>query len=245
MPGGATERAPVHGLHGDTLAPCLLGMPCVGPRLAKAVRGPLLPTWQPITLPFPPLSAAAAADGSVGRREALALLRSWYLGSLLPQQPGLSPKRSSLVVSPRSHHGAGGAGGGEEEEAARLWRDDAAFLGWVEGASGAARIAMELKVGVHRNYGWVWIPKGTVFCCAGLAQHAALPAWRKTLGRGHFRHAALVQQLGTALPSPPAGAAHWRRGARCAGALEHGRGYRGPGPRAAGELYFLWEAREL
>lgn len=108
----------------------------------------------------------------MGRQEATALLKYWYLSSATASASA-SPHRS-----PHYHHhsrkvgGASGAAGpgvrlaegnaaaptagadggaaGTASEAVaaedqRLWRDDAAFLAWVEGGSGAARIAMELK----------------------------------------------------------------------------------------------------
>lgn len=79
---------------------------------------------------------AAAADGSVGRTDGMALLKAWYLSSAASQGGTLSISdfaSSAHVAAP--------------------WEDDRAFLSWVEGASGAARIAMELKVGaVHLDY---------------------------------------------------------------------------------------------
>lgn len=88
-----------------------------------------------------------AADGAVSRREALALLKHWYLTST---HSGTGKAEGGLATvglgSTALSDGVALGGAVEGEEAARLWRDDGEFMGWVEGASGAARIAMELKV---------------------------------------------------------------------------------------------------
>jgi acetyl-CoA carboxylase/biotin carboxylase 1 len=90
------------------------------------------------------LRHVAAADAGVDRAEALALLRAWFLSSAQPAAgAGGGGARGGAAA-------AGGVelappGAGEDAAQAALWRDDGAFMAWAEGASGAARIAMELK----------------------------------------------------------------------------------------------------
>lgn len=99
----------------------------------------------------------ASADDVVGREDALSMLRAWFA--------------TSHVSSPRDHsmHSAHDGEGAAEQSSNplegielapwpvssssnatdvdhdTLWQNDAAFVSWVESASGAARIAMELK----------------------------------------------------------------------------------------------------
>lgn len=75
-----------------------------------------------------------AADTAVSREEAVALLQMWFLTS--PPAPAPTAIATRGVVL--SQVAAGGP------EAA--WSDDAAFLGWADGATGTARVAVELKV---------------------------------------------------------------------------------------------------
>ncbi len=86
----------------------------------------------------------------MGRQEALALLKNWYLSSS-------SSRQVPATAWDQAAEADAGAGASERQGARRaplteegdgdLWRDDLAFLSWVEGGSGAARIALELKVG--------------------------------------------------------------------------------------------------
>jgi hypothetical protein len=77
----------------------------------------------------------AAADSGISRRQALALLRSWFLSS---------PHRSEAASDAAGSNAlAAGAEGAAEE---RQWQDDAAFMEWAQGASGAGRVALELRV---------------------------------------------------------------------------------------------------
>jgi hypothetical protein len=81
------------------------------------------------------LPRAAAADSGISRRQALALLRSWFFSS---------PHRSEAASDAGSGSAlAAGAEGAAEE---RQWQDDAAFMEWAQGASGAGRVALELRV---------------------------------------------------------------------------------------------------
>eukprot|EP00887_Chlorella_sp_A99_P005434 scaffold1.g5434.t1 len=107
------------------------------------------------------LKHIAAADGSVARPAARALLRSWFLTSPLAAAAaggggssdgeegggeGGAPRRAPRRAAPPGVLLAGARPGAEAEAAAeRLWQDDGAFLDWVEGGSGAARVALELK----------------------------------------------------------------------------------------------------
>jgi hypothetical protein len=92
----------------------------------------------------------------VSRRQALALLRSWFATS--PHDPPSAPE--SAYGANDAHHSASKASnGGSNIELAQpapfddpgvaaaeqAWQDDTAFMAWAEGASGAARIAMELR----------------------------------------------------------------------------------------------------
>lgn len=93
------------------------------------------------------LRQIAAADDSIAPRDALRLLRSWFLSSPLlvepkPRAPALtSLLREAVVPTP-------GPGDADEPR----WMDDAAFLDWAEAETGASRIALELKV--RRNHCW-------------------------------------------------------------------------------------------
>lgn len=78
-------------------------------------------------------------DGSIGRSQALGLLRSWYL-SMPHVKGGTTPAGLAAgVVLDLARSAA-------DEGEARAWADDAAFLAWVEGGGGATVIAAELKV---------------------------------------------------------------------------------------------------
>lgn len=84
----------------------------------------------PPTLRTPPVPHAAA-DPTVGRAQAMALLKSWFRTSPLP------PSRHGLATA------AAGAAAGKAP--ADPWESDAAFMAWADGTGGAARIGMELK----------------------------------------------------------------------------------------------------
>lgn len=81
---------------------------------------------------------AAANPRGISRTEARAMLRSWFLSSPLP----------SVRKSNDSHRLVGVQLSIEEvsDENVALWNDDDVFMAWAESASGAARIAMELKI---------------------------------------------------------------------------------------------------
>lgn len=112
----------------------------------------------------------AAADGSISRQQALGLLRSWYLSSPHPSPSAASGEdggallgldsaaagsaglRGTVAAAAAAHGapagpeqaaGAAAAAAAEQEGA---WADDAAFMEWVQGAGGAARVAMELRL---------------------------------------------------------------------------------------------------
>ena len=77
----------------------------------------------------------AAADGGVlTKSDAIELLKSWFASSFTTTTGG-----------------GGGSGGGRtaitntNANAEEIWSNDALFMAWIESASGAARIAMELK----------------------------------------------------------------------------------------------------
>lgn len=76
----------------------------------------------------------ASADGAVDAEEAVLMLRSWFASSQVAGHGSSTNGGSGRVagVELAGDHGS-------------LWQDDKAFMGWVESASGAARIAMELK----------------------------------------------------------------------------------------------------
>jgi hypothetical protein len=85
-----------------------------------------------------------AADDTVARAEALALLRSWFLAS---PQPGGSnaPATHTGVILAAENSPLAAINGSAENAGSALWQNDAAFMRWAEGAGGAARLAMELK----------------------------------------------------------------------------------------------------
>ncbi|KAL4859471.1 Acetyl-CoA carboxylase 1 [Chlorella vulgaris] len=104
------------------------------------------------------LKHISAADASVGRRQALELLRGWYLSTSidLPTSParGAAPTAAAAAASSSCAPAAAtdgvqlactlaaGSGGAAAE---RAWQDDGAFMAWAQGAGGAARIALELR----------------------------------------------------------------------------------------------------
>ena len=81
---------------------------------------------------------SAANPGGVSREEARDLLRSWFLSSPMP----------AGTVKNCCHSGADFELSNEltSDLDSKLWHDDAAFMSWAESSSGAARIAMELKI---------------------------------------------------------------------------------------------------
>ncbi|KAL4426359.1 hypothetical protein ABPG77_004653 [Micractinium sp. CCAP 211/92] len=116
------------------------------------------------------LKHIAAADGSISRQQALGLLRSWYLSSPHPSPSAASGEDGGALLGldsaaagsaglrgtvaaaaaangapagPEQAAGAAAAAAAEQEGA---WADDAAFMEWVQGAGGAARVAMELRL---------------------------------------------------------------------------------------------------
>jgi acetyl-CoA carboxylase/biotin carboxylase 1 len=84
------------------------------------------------------LRHVAAADSSVTRENAVRLLRSWFLSS-----PRVGRESGETLAACASVELAVVGKKGQEHES--LWMDDGAFMAWVESATGAARIAMELK----------------------------------------------------------------------------------------------------
>ncbi|KDD75664.1 hypothetical protein H632_c563p3 [Helicosporidium sp. ATCC 50920] len=107
----------------------------------------------------------ASADPGLGRAAAREALKNWFLSSPLPAAPAVgSPQRGSGVVLPPASRR------GEE-----LWRNDGQFLEWVEGGSGAARVAMELKAlrlqaSARTVHQLCRTPEGTEGLVRGLAQ---------------------------------------------------------------------------
>lgn len=108
----------------------------------------------------------------MGRKEGVQLLKSWYLSSAAAR-PGRggkgahsaagsasgvvlrgagAPSNEPSPMSPTQQQQLAATGSGDAarwaEEDERMWKDDVAFLAWVEHASGAARVAMELRVSV-------------------------------------------------------------------------------------------------
>ena len=83
-------------------------------------------------------SPAPAADESVSRRQALGLLRSWYLST---RAGGAAT--GALDLAPAGPPGGATAPGDAE---AAAWADDDAFMEWAEGGGGAARVALELRM---------------------------------------------------------------------------------------------------
>lgn len=92
---------------------------------------PLSPSSKPT---HPPTTTAA--DESVSRRQATALLRSWYLSSPHDSPADGYAERDALAPAPT----------GPEAEAEADWQDDAAFMEWVQGGGGASRVALELRL---------------------------------------------------------------------------------------------------
>lgn len=107
--------------------------------------------------------APAAADAGISRHQALGLLRSWYLSTPHHGSPaagedgaallgldsaagGSRPPDAAAAGGPSDVVQAKGAAGAAAVERARAWADDAAFMEWVQGAGGAARVAMELRM---------------------------------------------------------------------------------------------------
>ena len=81
----------------------------------------------------------------MSRRQALDLLRSWYQSSPRAASPAdADGAAAALAPAGPEAGGAGASVGSPEEEAA--WQDDAAFMEWVQGGGGAARVAMELRL---------------------------------------------------------------------------------------------------
>lgn len=79
------------------------------------------------------LRHVVAADSSITRDEAVGLLRSWFLSSPRVAREAVAACRDIELA----------VGKGLEHES--RWTDDGAFMAWMESATGAARIAMELK----------------------------------------------------------------------------------------------------
>ena len=84
----------------------------------------------------------------MGRAQAVELLRSWFASS--PRAPLAHPSGQQPPVvlgqqSPGDPTPEEGEAASPAQRAERAWQDDAAFLQWVEGGSGAARVALELK----------------------------------------------------------------------------------------------------
>lgn len=97
----------------------------------------------PCSCTCPTPSRPAAADESVSRHQALRMLRSWYLSTSDSTACALADSSSEGLASALAPAGPQ-AGTAAEEQA--VWQDDGAFLEWVQGGSGAARIAMELRL---------------------------------------------------------------------------------------------------
>lgn len=91
----------------------------------------------------PPSLTPAAADESTSRHQALRLLRSWYLSSSDSAASALADGSSEDLASALAPAGPEAS---SPAEAAAAWQDDGAFLDWVQGGGGAARIAMELRL---------------------------------------------------------------------------------------------------
>jgi acetyl-CoA carboxylase/biotin carboxylase 1 len=104
------------------------------------------------------LKHISAADASVGRRQALELLRDWYLSTAVdpPTSParGAAPTAAAAAASSSCAPAAATDGvqlactlaaGSGAAAAERAWQDDGAFMAWAQGAGGAARIALELR----------------------------------------------------------------------------------------------------
>jgi hypothetical protein len=100
---------------------------------------------------LPPLFARAAADCTVSRRQALALLRGWYLSAPHDPPPVSSPRTASPANCASSDGRIDGvelatpAGSDAAAAAERAWQDDAAFMAWAQGSGGGARVALELR----------------------------------------------------------------------------------------------------
>ncbi|PRW58200.1 acetyl- carboxylase 1-like isoform A [Chlorella sorokiniana] len=85
----------------------------------------------------------AAADESISRHQALRLLRSWYASTSDSTACALADSSGEGLASALA---PAGPEGGSAAEAQAAWQDDGAFLDWVQGGGGAARIAMELRL---------------------------------------------------------------------------------------------------
>jgi len=83
----------------------------------------------------------ASADGTVTREETVRMLRSWFATSQVPRPADGAKNRIAAMVGVELACTQPGV-----SEAERLWQDDTAFMAWVESSSGAARIALELKL---------------------------------------------------------------------------------------------------
>lgn len=94
-------------------------------------------------LPDPPPPAPTAADESVSRHQALRLLRSWYLSTSDSTACALADSSGDSLASALAPAGLEDSSATEAQAA---WQDDGAFLNWVQGGGGAARIAMELRL---------------------------------------------------------------------------------------------------
>lgn len=75
-----------------------------------------------------------AADDALTRDEARSLLQLWYLTS--------PPSPAATAAPPRGVVLSHAVADGPEYS----WADDDAFLGWADGPTGTARVAVELKV---------------------------------------------------------------------------------------------------
>lgn len=124
----------------------------------SASRGGLPPSClEPHPLP-PAAGPSAAADAGISRQQALGLLRSWYLSTPHPGSPAAGEDGSALLglgsaaggaavaSAPAGQVQASGAAEAAAAEQEVAWADDAAFMEWVQGAGGAARVAMELRL---------------------------------------------------------------------------------------------------
>ena len=94
------------------------------------------------------LRHVASADSSICRKDAVQLVRSWFASSMVVPATAAAAAAngngSGVQLAPvdaSSSSASSTSSTGQNE----LWQNDAAFMSWIESASGAARIAMELK----------------------------------------------------------------------------------------------------
>jgi acetyl-CoA carboxylase/biotin carboxylase 1 len=84
-----------------------------------------------------------AADEKIGLADAKALIKQWYLSS--PRKEDASDQSMASILLDNSDSRF------SQEEANAIWEgEDAEFLQWVEGPTGAARISLELRSIRHK-----------------------------------------------------------------------------------------------